>query len=454
MERIVIIDDDSSTRESLMTYLNEQGEYEVNAAENGTKGIEMVKRLNPAVVILDIKMPDKNGLDVLKEIKEYDEVIQVIMITAFDDMNSTITAMQRGAYDYLEKPVDIMRLKLTIKRAMENSTLSKKLQSLTPQTNEEPELQTVLVGKSASMREIYKKIGQASATRITVLIQGESGTGKELIARVIHNSGITKNEPFIAINCTALPENLLESELFGHVKGAFTDAIKDKKGKFELAGEGTIFLDEISEMSFNLQAKLLRVLQEHVFERVGGENLIDMKARIITATNSNFTELVKKGKFREDLYYRLNVFTISPPPLRERKEDIELLVKHFLRKINTSLHKNVTKVPEDVMKMLINYEWKGNVRELENVLTQAVVLSKGDVLERENLLIKSLDIKKETEPEIGKPVTLEEIEKEHIKKVLDLTKWSVNEASKILGVSKATLYRKMEQYGIEQGKLE
>lgn len=452
MDKILIIDDDSSTRESLMTYLNEQGEYEASAANCGNRGIEMVKRINPAVVILDIKMPDKNGLDVLKEIKEYDEVIQVIMITAFDDMNSTITAMQRGAYDYLEKPVDIMRLKLTIKRAMENSNLSKKLESLTPQKGEEPDLLNTLVGKSASMREIYKKIGQASATRITVTIQGESGTGKELIARVIHNSGITKDEPFIAINCTALPENLLESELFGHVKGAFTDAIRDKKGKFELAGEGTIFLDEISEMSFNLQAKLLRVLQEHKFERVGGENIIEMKARIITATNSDFTELVKKGKFREDLYYRLNVFTISPPPLRERKEDIELLVKHFLRKINTSLHKNVTKVPDEVMDLLINYEWKGNVRELENVLTQGVVLSKGDVLERENLLIKSLDIKKGIEPEIGKPVTLEQIEKEHIKKVLDLTKWSVNEASKILGVSKATLYRKMEQYGIEQGK--
>jgi len=450
MDKILIIDDDSSTRESLMTYLNELGEYEASAANCGNRGIEMVKRLNPAVVILDIKMPDKNGLDVLKEIKEYDEVIQVIMITAFDDMNSTITAMQRGAYDYLEKPVDIMRLKLTIKRAMENSSLSKKLQSLTPQKSEETDLLNTLVGKSASMREIYKKIGQASATRITVTIQGESGTGKELIARVIHNSGITKNEPFIAINCTALPENLLESELFGHVKGAFTDAIKDKKGKFELAGEGTIFLDEISEMSFNLQAKLLRVLQEHVFERVGGENLIEMKARVITATNSNFTELVKNGKFREDLYYRLNVFTISPPPLRERKDDIELLVKHFLQKINTSLHKNVTKIPEDVMEMLVNYEWKGNVRELENVLMQGVVLSKGDVLERENLLIKSLDLKKDVKPKVGKAVSLEELEKAHIQKVLDMTEWSVSEASRILKVSKATLYRKMEQYGIEE----
>lgn len=450
MDKILIIDDDSSTRESLMTYLNELGEYETKTADCGNKGIDMVKRFNPAVVILDIKMPDKNGLDVLKEIKEYDDVIQVIMITAFDDMNSTITAMQRGAYDYLEKPVDIMRLKLTIKRAMENSNLSKKLESLTPQTNEERDLFNTLVGKSASMREIYKKIGQASATRITVTIQGESGTGKELIARVIHNSGITKNEPFIAINCTALPENLLESELFGHVKGAFTDAIKDKKGKFELAGEGTIFLDEISEMSFNLQAKLLRVLQEHVFERVGGENLLEMKARVITATNSNFTRLVKAGKFREDLYYRLNVFTISPPPLRERKEDIELLVKHFLHKINTSLHKNVTKIPEDVMEMLVNYEWKGNVRELENVLMQGVVLSKGDVLERENLLIKSLDIKRDSHPELGNAVSLEEIEKEHIQKILDLTKWNVSDASKILKVSKATLYRKMEMYGIVQ----
>ena len=449
MDRILIIDDDDSTRESLSTYLSENG-YEAFTAEGGLKGVEECKSKNPDLIICDINMPDINGLEVLKRVKEFDELIQVIIITAYDDMESTISAMQLGAYDYIEKPVDIVKLSIILKRALENRKLSKKLESYLPDKNPERELFNTLVGKSQVMREIYKRIGQASSTRITVLIQGESGTGKELIARIIHNSGITKDQPFIAINCTALPENLLESELFGHVKGAFTDAIKDKKGKFELAGEGTIFLDEISEMSFNLQAKLLRVLQELVFERVGGETLLQMKARVIAATNSNLAELVRTGKFREDLYYRLNVFTIYPPPLRERKEDIELLVKHFLQKINYTLHKNVKKIPDDVMEILKNHAWKGNVRELENVLMQAIVLSKGDVLEKENLLLKGIDGTELQANKVGGNITLEELERSHITTVLANNNWDVKKTCKTLGVSKATLYRKIDEYKLQK----
>lgn len=449
MDRILIIDDDDSTRESLSTYLSENG-YEAFTAEGGLKGVEECKSKNPDLIICDINMPDINGLEVLKRVKEFDELIQVIIITAYDDMESTISAMQLGAYDYIEKPVDIVKLSIILKRALENRKLSKKLESYLPDKNPERELFNTLVGKSQVMREIYKRIGQASSTRITVLIQGESGTGKELIARIIHNSGITKDQPFIAINCTALPENLLESELFGHVKGAFTDAIKDKKGKFELAGEGTIFLDEISEMSFNLQAKLLRVLQELVFERVGGETLLQMKARVIAATNSNLAELVRTGKFREDLYYRLNVFTIYPPPLRERKEDIELLVKHFLQKINYTLHKNVNKIPDDVMEILKNHAWKGNVRELENVLMQAIVLSKGDVLEKENLLLKGIDGTELQANKVGGNITLEELERSHITTVLANNNWDVKKTCKTLGVSKATLYRKIDEYKLQK----
>jgi two-component system response regulator AtoC len=449
MRKVIIIDDDESTRESLLTYLNEQG-YETYSAEGGIKGIEIVKKINPDIVISDVNMPDMNGLDVLEKIKEMDELIQVIIITAFDDMNSTITAMQRGAYDYLEKPIDIVRLKLVMQRAIENRKLSQRLESFTPQENYETEILNTLVGKSPPMREIYKKIGQASATRVTVLIQGESGTGKELIASIIHSSGLTKNQPFIAINCTALPEHLLESELFGHVKGSFTDAIKDKRGKFELAGEGTIFLDEISEMSLNLQAKLLRVLQEHVFERVGGETSISMKARVVAATNSDLAGLVSQGKFREDLFYRLNVFTIFPPPLRERKDDIEFLVRHFLMKINLKLHKNVNKIPDEVLDMLKNHEWRGNVRELENTLMQAVVLSKGDVLEKDNLLLRSNLSKDEDDVCIGSNVTLEELENKHIATILNKTNWEIKNTCAILGISKATLYRKIEQYSIKR----
>lgn len=448
MARILIVDDDESTRTTLSTYLNEL-KFDTFSADCGLKGIEEVKKNNPDLVITDINMPDISGLDVLKAVKEIDDLIQVIIITAYDDMGSTIKAMQNGAYDYLEKPIDINRLKISISRALENRLLSQKLESFVPERNAEYDINKILVGKTPLMREVYKKIGQASATRITVLLQGESGTGKELIAKTIHNSGITKDQPFIPINCTALPENLLESELFGHVKGAFTDAIKDKRGKFELAGEGTVFLDEISEMSFNLQAKLLRVLQEHEFERVGGEVSIPLKARVIAATNSNLQNLVEKGTFREDLFYRLGVFSIIAPPLRERKEDIELLVKHFLEKINLNLHKNVRKIPGDVLEMLKKHEWKGNVRELENTLMQAVVLSKGDVLEKENVLLRKsgsdvFSVTSENTP------TLEILEKNYISQILQKTDWDLKKAAEILGVSKATMYRKIEAYKLKK----
>ncbi len=431
MAKIIIIDDDESTRETLTTYLSELN-FDTYSADCGKKGIDLVKKINPDLVISDVNMPDINGLEVLRQIKEFDDLIQVIIITAFDDMNTTIIAMQKGAYDYLEKPVDINRLKISINRSLENRKMSQRLESVTPNSSIEYELNNTIVGRSSVMREIYKKIGQASATRITVLIQGDSGTGKELIAKIIHSSGITKDFPFIAINCTAMPETLLESELFGHVKGAFTDAVKDKRGKFELAGEGTIFLDEISEMSINLQAKLLRVLQEHEFERVGGEAVIPMKARVISATNCDLHKLVEKGKFREDLFYRLSVFSIYSPPLRDRRDDIELLVKHFIEKINVTLHKSVRKIPDDVMKMLKMHDWKGNVRELENTLMQAIVLSKGDVLEKENLLLN--DIKRDNEQDclVGGNFKLEIIEKKHIELILKKTDFDIKIASEIL----------------------
>lgn len=448
MSKIIIIDDDESTRETLSTYLTEL-EYETFSADCGKKGVELVKKINPDLVISDINMPDLSGLDVLKIIKEYDSLIQVIIMTAFDDMNSTIMAMQNCAYDYVTKPIDIHRLKVSIDNCLKSREMSRRLESITQDGSVEYELNNTIIGKSLVMREIYKKIGQASATRVTVLIQGESGTGKELIAKVIHSSGITKEMPFIAINCTALPETLLESELFGHVKGAFTDAVKDKRGKFELAGEGTIFLDEISEMSFNLQAKLLRVLQEHEFERVGGESVISMKARVIAATNNDLHKLVSLGKFREDLFYRLSVFSINTPSLKERRDDIELLVKHFIKKINIMLHKNVKKIPEDVMKMLKMHDWKGNVRELENTLMQAIVLSKGDVLEKDSILLRQSEISKVDNVKVGSNITIETLEKSHIKSILEKTNWDIKTSCEILGISKATIYRKIENYKLK-----
>lgn len=442
--KILVIDDDKSILKTLTSYLKKLN-YEVYSAENGLEGIEIAKKAHPDLVITDIKMPEADGFTVLKRIKEIDNHIHVIMITAFDDMHSTVKAMQQGAYDYIEKPLEIDKLKITINRALDNKRMSEKLSSFISDEAEKYQLENTLIGKAPSMKEVYKKIGQTSSSRVTVLIEGESGTGKELVARAIHYSGITKDNPFIPVNCTALTESLLESELFGHVKGAFTGSIRDKKGKFELADNGTIFLDEISEISPNLQVQLLRVLQQKEFERVGGETLIPMKARIIAATNKDLHKLVHEGKFREDLYFRLKVVSINLPPLREKLEDIPLLVSHFLTKINNELHKNVTKVPDEVMDMLKNHYWVGNVRELENTLMQAVVLSKDDVLNKENILLRKPE-SDEIKEEGVKLITLAENERNHIKGILDAVHWDKNKAHKILGISLPTLYSKIETY--------
>jgi two-component system response regulator AtoC len=448
MTKILIIDDDESTRETLRLYLAEVG-YATFAAATGAEGLDLWKRENPELIISDVNLPDANGLELMERMKESDPNLPVIIITAFDDMKSTIAAMQKGAYDYLEKPIDINRLKISIQRALENRLMSERLAAFMPDEIADHELNATLIGKSSGMREIYKKIGQTTNTRVTILLHGESGTGKELIAKIIHYSGVTKNQPFVAVNCSALTETLLESELFGHVRGAFTDAIRDKKGKFELAGEGTVFLDEISEMSEGLQVKLLRVLQELEFERVGGESTIPVKARIIAATNRNLQEFVRTGRFRDDLYYRLSVFTIDIPPLRERKEDLEALVVHLLNRINLKIHRSVRKIGDDVMEMLRNHDWRGNVRELENVLTQAVVLSKSDVLEKETIILRSNDTALKTPLDVGN-WTLEEVEKFYIKVMLDKWDWNIARSCVALGISKPTIYRKIQAYSLKR----
>lgn len=448
MEYIVVIDDDQSIRETITNFLKRQGYY-VESSENGKEGLELIKRRTPDLVISDYKMPGMTGVELLEKTKEIDSKIHFIIITAFDDMKTTVEAMQKGAYDFIEKPLETEKLKIVIKRALENKKLSEKLDAIIEENAENYDLNNILVGKTASMKELYKKIGQISSSRVTVLIQGESGTGKELVARAIHYGGETKNSPFVPVNCTALTETLLESELFGHVKGAFTGSIKDKKGKFELAGEGTILLDEISEISPNLQVKLLRILQEKEFEPVGGEKTIPMKARIIAVTNKNLEKLVKEGKFREDLYYRLNVITINLPTLRDRKDDIPLLINHLLNKINRDLHKSVTKVPDSVMRYLTDHEWIGNVRELENTLMQAVVLSNGDVLEENKLMLKNVESRL-YEFDSYLNYSLNDIEKLHIENMLNHLNWDKPKTAKILGISLPTLYSKIENYKISQ----
>jgi len=333
--------------------------------------------------------------------------------------------------------LDIEKLKICVKRALNCKKLNDEILNIVSQEKEDYRSVFHFVSESPSMKNIVKTIGHVGTSKLNVLIQGETGTGKELVAKLIHYSGITKNCPFVAVNCSALTETILESELFGHVKGAFTNAFRDSKGKFELAGDGTLFLDEVSEISPGAQVKLLRVIQEREFSKVGGEETIYLNARIITATNKNLHELVQKGKFREDLYFRLKTFIIEIPPLRERKEAIPSLVTFLINKINNELHKKIRKVPFEVMDMLTNYQWLGNVRELENVLYQAIAVSTDDVLEKDNILLPE-NITKYHSKNRDK-LSLADVECEHIKLILESTKGDKHQASKILGVSLATL---------------
>ncbi len=443
--KILVINSDKLISETLVVFLTELN-FKVFLSSDGRNGFQVFEKEKPNLIISDIKVPILDGITLLKMIKKIDQNIPIILTTKFDDMKPVIEAMQMGAYDCIENPLDLEKLKNIIMQAIETYYLSKRLEISTKERINKEEEENIIIGKSSKIKEILKVIGKISSTRVNVLIEGESGTGKELISKVIHNSGVTKDYPFITVNLSALPESLIESELFGFEKGSFTGAIRDKKGKFELAQQGTIFLDEISDVSQNLQVKLLRVIQEKEFERVGSETTIPMKARIITATNKNLEEFVKRGKFREDLYYRLNVVKISVPPLRERKEDIPSLIIHFLKVINRDLHKNVNKIPYEVIEILQNYEWIGNVRELENILLQAIILAKGDVLEKENILLRYN--KRNIMRIDSRDPSLASMEKEHIRTILEQVNWNKKEAAKLLKISRQTLYNKIKTLSI------
>ncbi len=447
MKTILIIDDDRLVRESLDIHLNEVG-FSVISADRGDDGVKKFKEKPADIIILDIRLPDMDGLTILRSIRDDDKNIPVIIITAFSDMHTTIQAMKLGADEYIHKPIDIDELDLIIKKIIKKQESNRRLEGLVTEASKDYRIDNI-IGKSPKMLDIFKTIGILSESKTTVLIQGESGTGKELIARAIHYNSSDKSAPFIPVNCSALVETLLESELFGHEKGSFTGALYKKEGKFELADCGTIFLDEIGDMSPNLQTKVLRVLQEKEFERVGGREKIKVDVRVIAATNRTLSEMVKEGKFREDLYYRIKVVTIDVPPLRERKEDIPLLVSYLLNKINIELHKNVTKVPEDVMNIFRNYSWEGNVRELENILTRAVVLCRGEVLLKEYIKDfpspKFMEKKREVELK-----SIKETEKELIETALRHTNWNRGKTCAILGISYPTLQKKIFEYDIKK----
>lgn len=446
-KRILVIDDEEAILESLQMYFTEKG-YIVNCAKTANEGLSFASSFYPDLIILDVRLPDVDGLEILERLKCLSRRSPVIIITAFHDMDTTIRAVKKGAFEYIPKPIDIEELDLAVRKALrvKNENFDKNEIIIDSSFTYE---KGKIIGKSKAMKEIFKAIGILSENRVTVLIEGETGTGKELIAKAIHYNSPMRDKPFIPINCSTIVGSLLESELFGHEKGAFTGAHCTKKGKFEVAGSGTIFLDEISEIPYELQAKLLRFLQEKEFQRVGGTKTIRSDARVIAATNRNLWNLVKEGKFREDLYYRLSVAKIEVPPLRERKSDIPLLVEYLIGKINHDLNLKVRGVEEGVMEILFHYNWPGNVRELENVLTRACLLARDGLITVEQLssiIWKEGEEKKETERSFLR--SLSEVEKDHIRRVLDYTGWHFGKACKILGISRPSLRKKIKEYGI------
>ncbi len=440
MKSILIIDDDPLIRKTLSSHLL-KGDYEIVAAEDGEEGLQQYEEFMPDLVILDIRLPDMDGLEVLSKIREKNKNAHIIIMTAYDDMKTTVEAIKLGAFEYLVKPLDYVELDLTVNKAFQMQGLEDKVSYLVEEQQKEYTIDNI-IGRSSQMREVFKLIGSVANTRTNIFIQGESGTGKELVAKAIHFNSPYRSEPFIVINCSAISDTLLESELFGHVKGAFTDAVCETKGKFEIAGKGTLFLDEVGDVSPNLQSKLLRVIETRDFMKVGGEKVLKTEARIIAATNQNLKSLIEKGKFREDLYYRLKVVEISLPSLQERKKDIPDLVAYLIEKINRELRKNVKKVPPEVIKILMKITWKGNVRELENALTRAVILAKGDVILAENLPVDTGE-KKIFPEELG---PLREIEKKYIQHVLDASNGNKTRASQTLQITRPTLDKKIKEY--------
>ena len=442
--RVLIVDDEPSLLESLEMYLSEKG-YTVACAQSVSEALEKNSSFEPGVIILDVRLPDGDGLEVLAELKRRNRDSGIIIITAFHDMETTIRAIKLGASEYIPKPIDVEELEKAIGRVLKASYGSGQGDALRIDPSRDY-AKGKIIGKSKAMKEIFKAIGKLSENRVTVLIEGETGTGKELIARAVHYHSPYKDHPFLAINCSAIVGTLLESELFGHEKGAFTGAISTKRGKFELAGEGTIFLDEVSEIPLELQAKLLRFLQEKEFHRVGGEKTLKSNARVIAATNRDLRQMVKEGRFREDLYHRLSVATIKVPPLRERTSDIPLLVEYLLQKINRELGMDIKSVEEGAIRRMVAYPWPGNVRELENVLTKAALVTQGDVILEEDIA-SFLSAQEET-PKGSAAMSLEEVEREHILEVLQYAGWHYGKTCKLLGISRPTLRQKMKKYGI------
>lgn len=448
---ILVVDDDKGTRESLSEILKLEG-YNTDTAENGQKAIKILGEKEYDIVLTDLKMPMADGMDVLKFLKRNNADTEVIIFTGFGTIKNAVEAVKAGAYDYILKPLETDAMKISIQKALEHKRLKAENLSLKKQLKTKYRFENLL-GSHPKILETFKLIEMVADSDSTVLIYGESGTGKELVAKAIHYNSPRQEKPLIPVNCGAIPEDLLESELFGHEKGSFTGAIATRKGRFEMANGGTIFLDEIGDMSPALQVKILRVLQEHEFERIGGSKSIKVDVRIIAATNKDLEEAVAQRIFREDLYYRLNVIPINMPPLRERPSDIPLLAYHFLEKFNREKKRDVKEISPECLDVLMRYQWPGNVRELENLIERLVILKGKGTVTREDIPEKLLSARQDTLlPEVEIPEAglcfkslVNEFEKKLIIQALDKSDWIKNKAAKLLNLNRTTLVEKIKK---------
>jgi DNA-binding NtrC family response regulator len=444
--KILVVDDEEIVRESLRDWLDGVG-YKVDIAESADKALRIIKQKKTKIMIADLIMPGMNGIELMKKAKEIVPTISTVIITAHGTIQTAITAIREGAYDYVEKPFCPEKVELLIKNLVEHQDLIEENISLRQKIEDRFHFEGI-IAKSPKMLKIIELIKTVAPANATILIIGKTGTGKEVIARAIHHQSPRRNRPFIATSCAALPESLLESELFGHEKGSFTGAVERKKGKFEAGDKGTLFLDEIGEINANTQVHLLRALEEKKITRVGGNEEINVDIRIIAATNRNLKASINQGKFREDLYYRLNVVTIELPPLKDRMEDILPLAEHFLKKYAEENNKRIKSFSDDVVKFMLNYSWPGNVRELENMIERGVILTKNTAITLDEL---PQDIIHPT-PVEGK--TVEAVTRNHIINVLEETKGNITKAANILGIRRMTLYNKLKKYNHTVNKLD
>jgi len=440
---VLVVDDETSIIETLSSIIEDEG-YDVITASSGEKGLNMFLKHSPDIILLDIWMPDMDGIETLKQIRSKDKQVSIIMISGHSNIDTAVQAIKLGAYDFLEKPLSLDKVLILIKRALEKQKLEKENIALKSSILEQWEI----IGESPKMIELEDKISKAAASQGRVIIYGESGSGKELVARALHNIGDRKNNDFIEVNCAAIPQELIESELFGHEKGSFTGAFEAKKGKFELADRGTLFLDEIGDMTLATQAKVLRIIETQEFQKVGGSKNIKVDVRIIAATNKDLEEEIRNSNFREDLYFRLNVITMYVPPLRERKDDIPLLIEHFLKILARQYGQKKKKVSKATLRALMEYDWPGNVRELKNTIERLVIMNPDETIDT-----KEIQPVKAAKSVYSSFNTLrdarEQFEKDFIIKKLQENNWNVSKTAEDLEIERSNLHRKIKALGIE-----